>query len=461
MIKKWKQMNNWRKIGCVINAILLVIFFFAFLYSDIIVTYRHSIAFLDHLFSGKFFEFYKYTLEHKHSGYPADYFLLIYIIFGIWNFPMWLLAKVIGPIPESVALLWCKGLVLIFTWGTMKVIKNILKEIECEDIEYTSFSILSSLCFSIPIFATGQYDITSLFFILLGIHQCIKDDAISWKVMLIFAIAMPIKMFSVFPYILLVLLKEKRIIYIIRDLVVSTLGCLLCALPFINQPAYYEAMAYNEVGVKSLLRNTISGGIAEIPITLVVFFALCVIAYVLDVNTRRMLGKSVIWLNAVFFVAFFIFTEAHPYWSVLLIPFLVMSINDKKNLKISIILEMIASICLIAVQAYRYNWVYCSNTVSSLILKGIEIKHDYWGISNFSDLVDKFHLRIGIPILYAGFAVAAVAVICLNHPWKKENVALSEEMQKEHESVKSAMYILKPLALGIYCLVTFLIIYVI
>lgn len=461
IISEWKEIDNWKKTGYILTAILLFIFFIVFLYSDIIVTYRHSIAFLEHLFSGKFFEFYEYTLSHKHSGYPADYFLLIYIIFGVWNLPMWILTKIIGSIPESIALLWCKCIVLVFTWGTMKIIKKILAEIACEDIEFTSFSIMSSLCFAIPIFATGQYDIISMFFILLGIYQCLKDDAISWKVMIIFAVAMPIKMFSVFPYILLVFLKEKRILYIIRDIFVSMLGCVVCALPFINQSAYYEAMSYNEVGVKALLRNTVSGGIAEIPVTLVAFFALCVVAYVLKPKGKRMLGKYTIWLNALFFVFFFIFTEAHPYWSVLLLPFLIMCINNKEHLYISIVLEMVASVCLFVVQAYRYNWVYCSNTMTSLVAKGIQVKYDYLGISNLADLIDKLHLRIGIPVLYAGFAVAAVAVVILNCPWKEETIEISEEMENSHKRVKSTMYLIKPLALAFYCLVTFIVVYII
>lgn len=427
------------------------------------ITYNHSINFLDCLFSGKFFEFYEYTLEHRFLGLPADYFIMIYILFGIWNFPTWLISKCVMPLPEVVLLIWCKGIVILFTVLSLRMIRKLLEYLECKDVTLTLFQICTSLCFAIPIFAIGQYDIITVFFVLFGVWQFIKEDKISWRVMLIFAIAMPIKMFSFFSYVFLVLLKEKRILYIVRDLAISMIGCLVCALPYINQNSFYEAMSYNNEGIMSILQSVVVGGIMEIPLLVVCFALLCVFAWLKIVSDKKEMLQYIIWLNAAFYVSFFIFVNANPYWSVWLSVFLVMcmQINPKRMYSCTI-LEIVASVCLIIVQANSFYWVYfSSDNIKWLLLKDIPIKYDYFNISSLADFIAKLKLEAFVPALYAVFAVMSISIITINCPWNRKKYGEENKIISELKNNQNVIYMVRLASIGVYCLITLVITYII
>lgn len=453
--------GKYEKIGRILLGIILTFSFFSFFYNDMWITYNHSMSFLDCLFSGNFLGFYEYTLEHMYLGLPADYFLLIYILFGIWNFPTWFISRVITPLPEVVLLLWCKGIILLFTWLTFKALKKILEQADCKDTSFTLFLLCSSLCFAIPIFAIGQYDIITIFLVLFGVLQALKDEKISWKVMLLFAIAMPIKMFSVFSYIFLVLLMEKRIRYIIRDLAVSVVGCVLCVLPFISRSSFSEAMSYNKDGMMKVLEKTITGGISEIPVFIVCFGALCVFAWLKETKDKKELIKYMMWLNAALYVAFFIFVNAHPYWSVFMGAFLIVSMQmNAKNTQKIIILELLANVCLMIAQAMKYYWVYfTTGNLKWLLWKNVSAYSDYLGVNSLTDLIKKLGCESFVPAVYALFAVLAVAVVVLCYPRETKNQMLADESSSDYDTMKNIMYILRPLSLGAYCVITLMITY--
>lgn len=454
MINKTEN-EKYKRIGWILLGVILIFSFFSFFYNDMWITYNHSMSFLDCLFSGNFFKFYEFTLEHMYLGLPADYFLMIYILFGIWNFPTWLISRFIMPLPDVICLLWCKGIILVFTWLTFKFLKKILEQAECKDTSYTMFLLCSSLCFAIPIFAIGQYDVITIFFVMFGVLQALKDEKISWKVMLIFAIAMPIKMFSLFSYVFLVLLMEKRIRYIIRDLAVSVVGCVLCALPYINQSSYSEAMSYNKDGMMKVLEKTITGGISEIPVFILCFGALCVFAWLKETKDKKELIKYMMWLNAALYVVFFIFVNAHPYWAVFMSAFMIISMQmgsvDRQK---TVILEILANACLIVTQAVKYYWVYfAAGNLSWLVWKNIPAYSNILEVNSLADLIDKFGVGNFVPALYALFAVLAVTVIVLSYPGRKAVDAAAQD------DMKNLMYILRPLSVGAYGIVTIMITY--
>ena len=456
-----KTEGKYEKTGWILLGLILVFAFFGFFYNDMWITYNHSMSFLDCLFSGNFLGFYEYTLGNRYLGLPADYFLMIYILFGIWNFPTWLISRFIIPLPEVICLLWCKGIILVFTWLTFKILKKILQEVECKDISYTMFLLCSSLCFAIPIFAIGQYDVITIFLVMLGVWQALKDEKISWKVMLIFAIAMPIKMFSLFSYIFLVLLMEKRIRYIIRDLAASVVGCVLCALPYMNQSAYSEAMSYNKDGMMKVLEKTITGGISEIPVFILCFGALCVFAWLKETKDKKELIQYMMWLNAALYVVFFIFVNAHPYWAVFMSVFMIVSMQmSSVDRQKTIILEILANACLIVVQAVKYYWVYFAvGNLSWLVWKNVPAYSDYLGVNSLADLIDKFGVGSFVPALYALFAVLAMTVIILSYPGRKFVSTAADQSVATQDDMKNLMYILRPLSVGAYCIITIMITY--
>lgn len=446
----------FNKIKWIILGALLFSLYITFLYDDIVITYTHSLNFLDCLFSGNFLGFYDYTLENIFMEFPADYYILIYIIFGIWNFPIWVLIKMFGIDPYSVAtLLWAKTILLVFIAGVFWTIHKIFEIMEEQEKEHVYFMMSSSLLFVLPVCVMAQYDIISLFFVLIGILQCIKADNVSWKAIIAFAIAIPIKILAVFPVVLIILLKEKRIIEIVKKMFLSMLGLILCILPYIANDGFYKATQYNGGWFDKLSRETIPSGWSGISIFWLVFCVLCILAYCMHQESKKELLNQIVWILSAFYCSFFIFVEAHPQWSILVVPFLVMLIRkEDKNFSINVLLETVANVSLAISQAYFFCWVYCTDTTSWLVMRNVE---------KISDLLELNSLRIGpiaelLPLINAVYLAAVMGILVINHPWRKE---VSENIQKD-EILRTETWIdiLRILIILGYIIISFMIIYI-
>lgn len=453
--------KKYEKIKWAILIFLAFVLFVFFLYSDLVVTYTHSLNFLDCLFSGNILDFYEYTLERFYYGYPADYYILIYIIFGIWNLPIWILRHFCGLDQYSVcALLWAKAILIPFIVGLFYTIREMLNLLEEKNREPIYFLISSSLLFVLPVLYIGQYDIISLFFLMYGILQCLKEDYVSWKAVLFFSLAIPLKLLAVFPVVIVILLKEKKIFELVKKMAGTLLVTLLCILPYIRNVAFYEATGYNGGWFGRLSEEVISSGSDGIAVFWLCFFAICILAYQMTQRNRKDFFYQAMWLLTAFYGFFFAFVYAHPYWSVLLMPFVILLISrDHQNFKLNRLLEMIMEITLTVSQAYRFYWVYLSDQTSFLILKNVEVKSDIWGISSLGEFTI---IGKGISILNALYLAALVGILVLNHPWKKTELSQNAQvMEDDILMTRTGVDIVRMLSVFGYIVLNFLIIYVI
>ena len=463
--KKFKKIDKdildkmkWYAIGFLLFGI-----FMTSLFPDIVITYTHSLNFLDCLFDGNFLGFYEYTMDRFYMGFPADYYVIIYIIFGIWNLPIWILTKICSIDPYSVAaLLWVRTLVVVFLCGIFWILHKIFEIIQEKDDEHVYFMICTSLMFVLPNFVMGQYDAISLFFILLGVLQCLKDDKISWKALLIFAVAVPVKTLAIFPVVLIILHKEKKILAIIKDVAVSMTGLMLCIVPFMNNEGYQEAMTYNGGWLRKISMAALpSGWEAGISLFWLCFFGLCIVAYKLKSRDKKEYLDQITWILTAFYVMFFTITPVHPQWCVLIVPFMMILIRKKNgNYVLNILLETAAGVSMMLLQAYYYSWVYFTNTNNWLVLKNVEAKMDLKGVGSLREIYEKMLPPELATILHAAFLATAAAIVIINNPWK-EGKAL-EESEKENVRLEVLkLDWLRILSVLGYILVTFLIVYVI
>lgn len=441
-------------------GVLVLVLFATCLYDDLITTYTHSLHFLDCIFSGNFFGFYEYTLERVIFDLPADYYIIIYIIFGIWNFPIWILKQIFSIDPYSVmALFWAKMILFPFIAGVFQVVYKMLDLLDEKDTEHTFFMMGSSLLFVLPICFIGQYDIISLFFILCGIFQCMKDEKLSWKAILLFAVAVPIKILAIFPVVLIILVQEKRIIEIIKKLLGTLVLLVLCVLPYSGNPSFYEATQHNGGWFAKLSSVVLPSGWNGISVFWLMFFVLCIVAYKMKHSSVKEYFKQITWILTAFYGLFFIFIEAHPQWSVLLVPFIVLLIREEnQDFKLNVILETIAGGALVISQAYYFHWVYFTDRTSWLLLKNIENKaNKLWIIS----LRDIGFLEKIIPLVNAAFLAGVIGILVINNPWKRTALINNKtELDKDICLTKVGIDWLRILCIFGYIVVTFLITYV-
>lgn len=447
-----------------ILIIILGFYFVSLLYPDIVITYHHSLNFLDCLFSGNLIGFYDYSVQNQYGGWPANYSLPMYIVFGIWCLPIWLLGKLSIISVESVwCLLFIKGLVLFCCIGCVFLLKKILINIDCKDIKLSLFQFSSSLLFIIPALAIVQYDVISLMFTLLAIYLYIKEERFSFKFFFIFSVAVALKLFAIFPFIYLILLKEKRIFYIIRNILFAFAVYIIVALLYFNNAGYKTAVVdFNSGMLDRLMNVTFETGTLNISIFFSLFFVICIIAYLSNPARISETIYMLSWLCTFFYLDLFLFMQfAHPYWIILMVPFLFIMISlNKKKMKINFTLEILLELSIIIVYASIFYWVMLNNTsFSYLLFKNIPVYSNILQIDSFSQIVDLVNLRNLLPIFYSLFAVVSGALLFINWPGYKKDASL--EIVNENVITKEWLYIIRIICLIVYFTMSIVIYYII
>lgn len=143
----------------------------------------------------------------------------------LWVLPINLLACIFEfDVLNSYSYLWFKLCIPVFLLFCMKELEKIAEtlEIEKKNIQWMGFLFLTTVLVALPVFHVAQTDCIYLLLMFKGFHTLIKKD--TKRFLLWFALANSFKMISLFIFIPLVLLSEKRIGYVIRNIL---LGCVI------------------------------------------------------------------------------------------------------------------------------------------------------------------------------------------------------------------------------------------
>lgn len=401
----------------------LCIFYFCLMYPDINVTHHHSLTLLDCVFTGDIGRFYSHTVENQFGGWAAVYYITVYIVFAIWNLPIWLLCKV-GVITAQgrIALLWVKLLVFVSVLGCAFFLRQLLPAMKTKGKSAAVFLMLSSLVVVLPAFAMAQYDSLTLLMTLWGIYFYINEENISWKTLLVFSLAISLKLFALFPFVMLVLLKEKRILHILKDLIAGIAVSAIAVLSYAGDPGYKIAVSsFNDNMLNRLIERVIPGGSGGISLFFLGAMAVYIIAYYVVPKNKSDYEKYIAWLGTLFFFSFILFVNVHPQWTIMITPFLLLMIlQNERNLKINLILETAMEISLVIIWLICYDWVFLQyNSFSYLGLKYLPIISDAFGIQNMTVVLHHFGIPSLLPAFYAIFAACGFALLIINNPWTK------------------------------------------
>lgn len=141
--------------------------------------------------------------------------------------------------------------------------------------------------------------------------------------------------------------------------------------------------AFNGAMLGNLMAVTFPGGLGEISVFILGFCIILIVAYLSGSSEIKRSFEYLTWLITAFFILFFAFAHANPYWIVMLAPFLALIMfNRGENLKINIILEIVAEVAMILVQGYFYE-----QSFSYLIFKNTDIKLGQ-GAENIVDVME-------------------------------------------------------------------------
>ena len=345
----WNNKEKIYKLEWAVLAVVSFVAFFSYYYGDIIITTRHGIGVWESLFNGSIINYY-YDMNAE-AIYPFP----LYMVFAIWDLPLYIIKHFfkIDPMASRLLLAYGKFILVPFLLGSAFVIYKICKNIGISDIrsKWCVFYFLSSCFVIFCLLSQSQYDIISVFFTLLGILYYIKNDTV--KFILFFSIAITMKLFALFIFIPLLLLKEKKFIKILLYSLAGMSLLIVQGLIF-KKPESAEGCANNMIGY------IFYGKICDASIFIILLICLCVYCYL-----KKDVSKETYILMAFSGIgSFFLFNLAHPYWIILLCPYLcILVFLFPEYTKINCILETTLSLSCILHYALIFKHCFSINIV--------------------------------------------------------------------------------------------------
>lgn len=392
----------------------------------------------------------------------GEYDFLIYAIFALYNFPLWIWEKLTGLsfISFFPTRIYIKGIIWLFSGLSAFFIYKIA--VQCgtkrENAIWAPIIFLSSGIFFATEVTIGGYDIISVAFSLLGIYGFLKKND---KCFLIsFAIAIATKLFAFWLFVPLLLLREKKIWKLVCKM--------LLALSAIVIPKLYFALASQNRIMQEMQRlatetgnaagvvedapmvvndviahsNIINDAIfpteytanytflslSNLPLVFVGMFAIWICCYLIK---RELTGIETIYLCALVMSVFIATVKIHPYWGILLVPYLsLIVVMNSKHLKENLLLETLISIGYVINKAILYPWCFSMAQIERMVGPNYVFGYDRenTNISRYGleGLVYKLSEKIGISenniahMFSALFIVAITIFLYLNWPKKIE-----------------------------------------
>ncbi len=429
--KKFKNSTTPNKLDWIILAIFCTILFSSHIYWDLIITTKHGVNFWYALEQGKLLNFYSFNIDAAPSNplFPAAsaaYDFIIYVVFAIWNFPLWVLERFfdVNIFTSIPCLLWAKAILLPFLTATASVLYKTCTElkISTNHAKWAIYIFISSGFVFSSLFLIGQYDIISIFISMLGLLMYIKGN--NKRFVLLFAIAISFKLFALLIFIPLVLLKEKRIIRImVYGLTAISLTVIQKAVFLLDQAMGSAQEFSSQLIASKLFNNQLEIGLEVIYIYVFAFVGLCIFCYAKNLEDQDEANKFSIYIPFASMALLFIFTPAYPYWIILMTPYFpILLFLNTRHFKLNLLLDTILSASMIIAYSVIYFWCYGIKTIEPMLMPRI-----FGAVSTLekplsaNDLYLKILPSSGPSILITIFTVCLIAVLVINFPKKVVN----------------------------------------
>lgn len=427
--------SQWAILGAI-----LAVAFVSFLYGDVRATFEHSFNFLDSVFSGHIRDFYTISIEHTSTTHPAVYDIPIYAIFGLWNLPTYLVYKATGfdYMNSTPAELWLKLMLVIFAVLAARLVADVAHKlgVSRNQAHWASFFFLTSFAVFVPVFIVVQYDIILVTVVLLAMRAYVDGNIrgfIGW-----FVLANTLKLFAIFIFIPLLLLRQKRLRIVVSQLVLGLLGLLACRLIYIGDAGHKAATGgFMETMLPRLTSTTLAlfneDFNLRIPLFLVALFALTIFAYAKDTHSQRELNAYAIYIAFAVFLAFIILVPLNPYWIILIAPFSTLIVFiQPRHLLLNSLLEMgvLGSLTLLYT---RTGWqMYTQSIFDQLLLPHIAARPEEPRFSTIDQAIAAAGLGRGTSFILAFMIACALSMLVLNYPrtWALAHMGNTDRMPR-------------------------------
>jgi len=388
----------------------------SFLQDDIIVTANRSWL----IWESNFFNYYDLLYEWT-GDYGANYLFPTFLLFALWILPL----KILGvPLPVSKQAnniflnLWYKMLpVIVFLCSTYLIYRiALLLGMGKKKAKYCMYAFLTLPIAFYSQFIFSQYDIFTVFFMLLGMFFYFNDKKSSWRFALCFGIAITFKYYAVLIFLVFLLIDEKNTLNIIKKTLLALVPLVIVILPFYGSPGFHGGVG-GFTAISYINQADFSTPLGSASFVKIFCCFILLWAYFSEKHTDKEKNCWVLYLSCGICFGLFGLMMFHPQWLMFAAPFWVLSIFSGKNLKKFLWLDIVFIIVFYAFVTQfwvdgldailMYNGIW--NDIFNLSGKKIQV-----AMAEYFNVLDRH-------TLYSILIAILLSYFVFNHPKYKLN----------------------------------------
>lgn len=378
--------------------------------------------------------------------YPIPYFIL----YAIWNLPVRLLTKISfidgGSFPYALYL-YNKLMIVLLMWRTHLSLNKIMYKLnpkEADNVKW-SFILMPSTFFVCIIM--GMYDIIYVLIVVEALNFYFSDWSIKKNKIifsLLFGFSICFKSFPMFFYIPLLLIKEKKVLNLIKQMILFVIPFALCIIPYLGSQKFVEnCFKMYSSGSQLLFTNKIGFIIPFI----VVYILLCCASYLwIDLSKKDWEKWSIIICSLVCAMVMG-FGWSRIQWFIIATPFFACLYLYVKKYKVSFIWLQF----LIGIFYFWIHFISTKFTQATMINDGILGRFGLKKIDAFSNIfVENIYSIISSDIISSIFFVLMLCQIlfCFTNSNDEDNKEIFKPSMLFVSLVGVLSFYFVPLALG-------------
>lgn len=394
-----------------VYAALALVLFYSYIYNDILETTRMGIHFWEMLFDGRIRDFYVTSAAMNPAAYAKDvqasYDFPIYILFAVWDFPLYLISRFAGiDVFQSLGcLLWVKTMLLVCSFVFARAFYLLARTagLERERALLACILFYTSNLFMTSVVVLSAYDLLALLFVVRGMTCWLKGDPKGF--LLQFMLAVPLKMFALLIFLPLLLLRQKNVLKILGC---SVLGMVLVPLCRILIPCagggfgiqladMFRGTELGNVAVSYIITYHSDMVLGEIYYSVIAFGILMAVCYFIRPETADQYCTWGIYVCFLSYAVLFTTCISHPYWVIMLIPFTsLLTMRNKESVHINTLLDTVGTWGILLAQLFYFPWCFGNALVTNLFwpkLLGSKEFEQFHLVSLLSSRIDAETLR--------------------------------------------------------------------
>ncbi|MBO6158392.1 MAG: DUF2029 domain-containing protein [Firmicutes bacterium] len=384
------------------------------------------------LWDSHFYDFYE-TVTDWQGIAMCNYLPTTYILFGIWILPL----KLLGfAVPETVGTVylgyvwWYKALPVALFGASIPLVYRIcqMAGFGKTKASWAAFAYATAPVAIFSQFIFSQYDIFTVFLVLLALYFWMQDKEVPFIACI--AVATTIKYYAAIFGLVFLLLKEKRVLWVL----IKAFG--IISLFALYMLIFYRSETFKECVFGFFVLDYVNAGdfttgLGSISFTQIMVAVLAAWAYFTKPEDQQGYFKWAIYLSCGVCFAFFGLSSFHPQWLLMGVPFWTMAMFMHRQGKVFPWLDLLFAVCYYLFTFIHWRTiadnVFIYHGIWQYVLNGRALLIHNADIIPFHDSNLLYTLMVALIVIYFIFNHPKYSLNDLNvdaYDWKKQRWVL-------------------------------------